>query len=415
MSLAHPGHSGPNKPPVTGEGLGLGPGPVRGMPESAEPQDDTTALSTGRQPSSDMPISPAEQAPGQPTPEDTTDIHITASPGASSGLREALTRKSVVLPVGLALAAAGVFAGIRLSGGETEGSRPATSTGTPQEPTATQSPPPTPNTTSPTDMPIMGEVPISRNSGSQTKEPGSHPDAPRSVQELIPNPTRMPESVVELGTFANLTVGQQEWMKDVNNMTPEEFLGLPLEDQRAFGWQIAQNLVYVVERIRAEGGAKAIRFHPKARTAQEKTDNRMLLEMASYWTWEDRGPSATPVFNPIASLALEALIKEGRTPQEILAFWTENYGKYMGEDGFNERTTPQKMKKLEREVTSSYPDPRSDGTVVETITPNSGEQQGVVLSRGVDILSILNPDSGAKRKVVATFYPITRVLKPDEL
>lgn len=320
----------------------------------------------------------------------------------------------IIAGAGLAGLATLVSVGPRLAFSP-EDTDPSTSTLSPSGIDTTPSAMATPNTTpKPTDMPTVNEVPIKRNAdGAKPTEIGSFADSPKPIEQLIPHPATMPESVVEFGAFANLTEGQQEWMKSVSELSPEEFLALPRRDRVSFGWVIAQSLVYITQDYRARLGSTRIPYRPDATTVPEIIDNHVILSIAARQAWEDRGLNETPRFNEVASLAVFELVSDRPGP-EALRSWKDRFGQFLGDDGYRERMTPTDSRYSEREVTSSYPALGSDGTVVETRNPNTGDRQKVIISSGEKILAPIDTDNpNTKRGVVGNIYPITKILDPN--
>lgn len=369
MSTTHPPvEVTPNPDPREGSGSSVGNTDPTTIPGAAAELVGSAVLDEALQPdSASTPIAAETDAPST-AHEDfrgTTLVQPVETTGTTPK-----PRKGKWVMVGAFVAAAAVtvpalFGAIKV-GAETDDS-PAQEPGISQANTGTTGEQPTAsasNTPKPTDIPSAGS--------SQGSEAPVGP--PKTAEQLIENPSRIPDSILELGTFANLTEGQQEWMRQVDQMTPEEFIALPREEQIAFGQQIFENVRVLVQAVRAEQGARRIPFTPNPTTAQEVVDNRTLQWMATGWCYNriDGNYDNEPVFDVIASMGIYALGRDIKDP-ETMALWEANYRTFA--DNYGNRVAPQNMTNWEREVTGLYRDYR--GIVIQTLSPDGVTFQSI--------------------------------------
>lgn len=154
------------------------------------------------------------------------------------------------------------------------------------------------------------------------------PAVPKTAEELIGDPRQMPSSVVEYGTFANLSEGQKDWMRQVNELSPEQFADLPREEQVAFGKQVFENMLIKTQAALREHGVVLI-YTENPQTSEEKVNNQLLHWVTAGWVYErpNNDYSNPPIFNQTASLAMVTLMRE--LNDDLMNSWSEQYNSFV--------------------------------------------------------------------------------------
>lgn len=231
-------------------------------------------------------------------------------------------------------------------------------------------------------------TPITTSAPADTTAPEASPEAsspvvetpaspaaeatPKTAQQLIKNPSELTFSIVEMGTYANLSPEQAEWMQTINSLTPEQFALQPREIQTAYGEQIFENVLVTVQyALRQEG--ITLNYTENPETAQEIMDNYTLRAIAAGWCYEKvvDDYSEPPQFNKTASLGIFSLIRT--IDDDAMVDWNTIYGPAASD--FALRLTPaMRYENDNRTVLDEFT--LADGrTIIETIDANNHLRQ----------------------------------------
>ena len=205
------------------------------------------------------------------------------------------------------------------------------------------------------------EAPVTPGT-QETAEP--QPTTPAEVIAAI-DATKVPENILELGTYSLLSPEAQAKMQSLNEMdATTTFRDQPYEDQVAFCMQILDNIRPRVDYALSENNI-SLHYTDNPTTAQQIQDNSTYIEIAAT-NFLTKGEDGSYAFDNQLALKFASIIQDVRVTVEGRI--DETYGQ------ITVATLPSYSSMYEAwKATVSNESVAEDGTITYTETTEAGE------------------------------------------
>lgn len=175
-------------------------------------------------------------------------------------------------------------------------------------------------------------VATSEATPEQTATPEVTPEPQPTTPEELVEIGIIQKSNVEIGTFQLLTPEKQAEMRQLSDMDIETFRAQPYETQLAFGMQVLENQVPILDD-RLKTNNIDLQYTENPTTAQEIVDNSVYIGiMADHLIYED--DTANYVFDTELALKFASVIEDVRVTETaawdntMLGFTVSNQWSY---------------------------------------------------------------------------------------
>lgn len=231
--------------------------------------------------------------------------------------------------------------------------------------------------------------PTSEPTTPETEAPETEPSTPAEVIAAI-DAENIPESILELGTFALLTPENQAKMREMYDLDINTFRAQPYEEQVAFGMQIHENMRPIIDHDLSSHGVNDLHYTDSPTTAQEIQDNFTYNDImaARLITLNQDGSG---FYDNGLALKMASIAQDVTVTSED--FWDSSYGQI---DFYNNLWSIEGM--IEQWKTTVTNESRAaDGTLTYTSTNETGS--ATIKTRPVSYISLVD---GSARQLEVT-------------